>query len=76
MIDHLTEQTHFSFYTEEAVAGRQADRIAGSLERIREAADQLSFGLDPETSPHQLQRIKLAVECLEAELDFLAAQPR
>ena len=53
---------------------RQADRIAGSLERIREAADQLSFGLDPETSPHQLQRITLAVECLEAELTLLADQ--
>ncbi len=72
MIDHTTEQTHFSFYSEEAVAGRQADRIAGALERIHDAADKLSFGLDPKASPHQLQRIALALECLRAELDFMA----
>ena len=72
MIDLTNEQTHFSFYTAEAVAGRQADRIAGSLERIHSAADQLSFGLDPDTSPDQLQRIALALECLRAELDFIA----
>ena len=67
-----TEQTHFSFYTEEAVAGRRDERVAGCLERIRDAADQLSFGLDPDSSPHQLQRIALSLECLQAELDFLS----
>ncbi len=63
---HQTKQTTFSFYTEEAVAGRQADRIAGALERIHEAADHLSFDLEP----HQLERLALAVECLQAELEF------
>lgn len=73
MIDLTNEQTHFSFYSDEAVAGRQADRIAGSIERIQDATFQLSCqGLNPETSPDQLQRIALALECLRAELDFMA----
>ena len=66
------QQTHFSFYSEEAVAGRQADRIAGCLERIQDATFQLSCqGLNSETSPGELRRIALAVECLQAELDFM-----
>ena len=71
------KQTHFSFYSEEAVAGRQADRFAGCLERIDDAVYRLSVaGLESEHAPHQVERIALAVQCLQAELDFLAEQPR
>jgi len=57
----------------EACAGdRQAERLEDCLTRIHEAADALSFGLDPETAPAQLQRIELALECLRADLRVLA----
>ena len=47
------KQTHFSFYSEEAVAGRQADRFAGCLERIDDAVYRLSAaGLESEHAPH------------------------
>jgi len=51
---------------------RRAERVADCLERIHEAADNLSYGLDPATSPDELQRIELALECLRADLRILA----
>jgi len=55
--------TDFEARLEEGRAGR----VAGCLERIHEAADNLSFGLDPATSPDEL-----ALECLRADLRILA----
>ncbi len=67
------QQAHFSFYTDEAVAGRQAERVANALERIQDATFQLSCqGLNLKTSPNELRRIAGAIECLQAELDFMA----
>ena len=76
MSEPVFKQTNFSFYSEEAIAGRQAERFAGCLERIDDAVYRLSAtGLKSEHAPDQVERIARAVECLRAELDFLADQP-
>lgn len=51
---------------------RCRERMSGSLDRIRQAADALSFGLDPQSSPAQLDQIELALRCLRADLQILA----
>jgi len=71
MTDLTSKQTHFSFYASEAIAGRQAERIADAIVSIHDAADQLCFGLDPTRSPDQLKRIELSLRYLRAELDLL-----
>lgn len=51
---------------------RRRERMSGCLLRIREATDSLSFGLDPQSSPAQLDQIELALRCLRADLQILA----
>jgi len=68
----MKTQLLFTIDFEARLEEGRAERVAGCLERIHEAADNLSFGLDPATSPDELQRIELALECLRADLRILA----